>query len=139
MADKLLADVNICLDLLLDRRPFVESSGRIFELAEQGKLDLVVSGLSFDTLFYIMRPSMGAVKTTTVLQRFLTYVEVGQVDSWVVTQALQAGWNDLEDALQYYCAFQAECNFLITRNKPDFKQIEKRIVICSSEEYLSNQ
>ena len=56
MAIRVLADVNICLDVLMDRKPFVEYSGRIFEEAEEGNLILMISGLSFDTLFYVMRP-----------------------------------------------------------------------------------
>ena len=51
MVDSILVDVNVCLDLLLDRHPYVEYSGQIFELAEQNELSVTVSGLSFDTLF----------------------------------------------------------------------------------------
>jgi len=109
MVDRVLADVNVCLDLLLDRQPFVEYSGQIFELAEQIKLTVIVSGLSFDTLFYIMRPTMGAVKSTQLLKEFSRHIRVGTVNQSVVQSALQAGWKDLEDALQYYCSLEARC------------------------------
>lgn len=136
MADKLLADVNICLDLLLDRRPFVEFSGRIFELAEKKKITLFVYGLSFDTLFYIMRPSLGPARATNLLKKFLNQIHIAPLNGNVVKKALDAEWKDLEDALQYFSAVETGCDCLITRNKTDFKVADKLIAIQSPDEYL---
>ena len=138
MADKILADVNVCLDLLLDRRPYIEASGKLFERAENGLITLCVSGLSFDTLFYIMRPAMGAGKALNVLREFRTHVEVAAVSSKVVDKALEAGWKDLEDALQYYCAAENGCGLILTRNKPDFKTASGPVAVFTPEEYLEN-
>jgi len=137
MANSVLADVNVCLDLLLDRHPFAEYSGQIFERAEQGKLTVVVSGLSFDTLFYIMRPTIGVPKATQLLQEFSLNVTVGTVNQSVVHNALQAGWKDLEDALQYYCAIEAKCNAVVTRNVPDFTPARETIRILTPEQFLN--
>jgi len=137
MAVRVLADVNICLDLLLDRKPYVNDSGRIFELAEEDKIELFISGLSFDTLFYIMRPAMGGKKATEKLQVFCSYTAVGTVDSIIVKNALQSDWKDLEDALQYFCAIQAGCEYLITRNVQDFHPDPDQIKIRTPEEFLT--
>jgi predicted nucleic acid-binding protein len=136
MAHRVLVDVNVCLDLLLDRQPFVEFSGHIFELAEQNKLTVVVSGLSFDTLFYIMRPSMGATKSTQLLETFSRHISVGTVNQSVVQNALQADWKDLEDALQYYCSLEAGCNMIITRNTADFTPTVDAIPILTPRQFL---
>jgi len=136
MANRVLVDVNVCLDLLLDRHPFVEFSGKIFERAEQNRLTVVVSGLSFDTLFYIMRPSMGAAKSTWLLKEFSRNVLIGIVNQSVVRQALRAGWKDLEDALQYYCAIEAECTTIITRNTSDFTPFDDTLPILTPGEFL---
>lgn len=126
-----MADVNVCLDVLVDRKPFVEYSGRIFEEAEKGNLTLVISGLSFDTLFYVMRPSLGAKKSTDLLRLLCTHIEIGTINSSVVEQAIDAGWTDLEDALQYYCAVENDCGYLVTRNQKDFKSRDKKLKIVS--------
>jgi len=136
MAYRVLVDVNICLDLLLDRKPHVTYSGQIFEAGEKGLVKLVISGLSFDTLFYIMRPALGARKSIEKLQLLLRYVHTGTIDHDTVKQALCSGWNDLEDALHYYCALHNNCRFLITRNKKDFKADSKSLRILSPEEFL---
>jgi len=137
MADNILADVNVCLDLLLDRRPFVEASGKIFEMAEQKQINLFISGLSFDTLFYIMKPALGTDKTTKLLQDFRKLLHVGTVNHHVVDQALHSGWGDLEDALHYFCAAENRCTILLSRNKKDFKPADESVVrILTPEEYL---
>ncbi|HMB97553.1 MAG TPA: PIN domain-containing protein [Balneolaceae bacterium] len=136
MSVKILADVNICLDLLLDRKPFVNFSGRIFEMAEEEEIILFISGLSFDTLFYVMRPAIGKKKTMEKLWLLHSYTSVGIVDSFVVKKALQSGWKDLEDALQYYCALRSECKYLVTRNVQDFRRDTDQIKILKPEEFL---
>lgn len=136
MADSVLVDVNVCLDLLLDRQPYVEFSGQIFELGEQNKLNVFVSGLSFDTLFYVMRPSLGAAKSTQLLKEFSRHLSIGTVSQSVVQNALEAGWKDLEDALQYYCSLEAECNMIITRNTADFTPPDDAIPILTPRQFL---
>lgn len=136
MAYRVLVDVNICLDVLLDRKPHVTYSGQIFEAGEKGSIKLVISGLSFDTLFYIMRPSLGARKSAEKLKLLLRFVRAGTIDHGTVKQALHSGWNDLEDALQYYCAVHNKCHYLVTRNKGDFKADSTSLRIISPEAFL---
>ena len=139
MVDSILVDVNVCLDLLLDRHPYVEYSGQIFELAEQNELSVTVSGLSFDTLFYIMRPTLGAKASTQILKKFSQHVRVGAVDHSVVQQALEAGWKHLEDALQYYCAAESGCSALVTRNIIDFNPDDDTLSILTPEQFLNRR
>lgn len=140
MAYRVLLDVNICLDLLLNRKPHVLYSGQIFEAGEKGFIKLVISGLCFDTLFYVMRPVLGARKSIEKLQLLLGYVHVGMIHHNTVQQVLDSGWSDLEDALHYYCALQNDCLYIITRNKKDFKRGTQSVIIVTPEEFLgSNQ
>jgi predicted nucleic acid-binding protein len=136
MEDNLLADINVCLDLLMDRKPFVEHSGQLFELAENGDIQLCISGLSFDSLFYVMRPAIGAKKSIAKLRLLRKHVKVAEVNTRVVDRALQSGWTDLEDALQYFCAVQNGCNYLVTRNKNDFKPGNESIMVVTPEEFV---
>ena len=135
--DKLLLDINVCLDFLIDRKPYSNTSGKLFELGEEEKAELVISGLSFDTLFYLMRPKMGPASATSLLRKFQQHISIGTVNSTVVNNALNANWKDFEDALHFYCALQSGCNFLITRNKKDFISSEKTLTVLTPEEYLN--
>jgi predicted nucleic acid-binding protein len=120
MADRILLDVNVCLDVLLKRQPFWEDSAKIFLAAEKGLIQGRVSAISFDTMFYILRSEIGSAKAQTELKRLRKYMYVSAVDAKVVDHALNAGWADLEDAIQYYSAEFSKCKVLITRNKRDY-------------------
>jgi predicted nucleic acid-binding protein len=137
MGNRILADVNVCLDLLLDRKPYVEHSGKLFELAENDNIQLLISGLSIDTLFYIIRPVLGSKKSNELLATLLEIAEIAPVDENGVRDALEAGWSDLEDALQFYSAIHAECTHLVTRNTRDFKQNDyPELQIMTPRQYL---
>lgn len=120
MPGKILLDVNICLDFLLKRRPFSSSAGIIFQAAEHKKLTAVISAISFDTMFYVLKPALGAHQATQQLNRLTRHTTVGVVDYEVIKKALAAGWYDLEDAIQYFSAVSAGCDAVITRNSDDF-------------------
>jgi predicted nucleic acid-binding protein len=139
MAEKILVDVNICLDLLLDRKPFIEDSGHIFELGEKDKINLLLSAISVDTLFYVIRPTMGATKATETIRDLLKITNIAPVTAEVIDKALAAKWNDLEDAIQYYTADYAGCTHLITRNKIDFKKADARPIIQTPLQFLQNR
>ena len=137
MAGKILVDVNISLDLLLDRKPFVEDSGRIFELGEQKKIDLMISAISIDTLFYVIRPAMGAGKATETIRDLLKITKIAPVTAYVIKKALDAGWSDLEDAIQYFTAVNAGCTCLLTRNISDYKKADASPIVKTPIQFFS--
>lgn len=138
MVEKILVDVDICLDLLLDRKPFVQDSGRIFELGEQKKIDLTISAISIDTLFYVIRPAMGAAKATETIRALLKITKIAPVTADVIKKALDAGWSDLEDTIQYFTAVNAGCTCLLTRNISDYKKAEASPVVKTPIQFLQD-
>jgi len=51
-----------------------------------------------------------------------------------VDKSLFSDFRDFEDAVQYFCALQANCDVILSRNKQDFKKSE--LPIMNAEEYL---
>ncbi|MEX0780596.1 MAG: PIN domain-containing protein [Balneolales bacterium] len=135
MAHKTLLDVNICLDIMLDRKPHVKYSGRIFEAAENAEIDLFVSAISFDTMFYVMRPGTGAKKAVENLNLFLKHINVAGIDESTIQKALNSGWKDFEDALQYFSALDAGCDSVTTRNSGDFHSTS--IPVFTPQDFIS--
>jgi predicted nucleic acid-binding protein len=43
------------------------------------------------------------------------------LNNGVVEKALNSDFEDFEDALQYFCALQSNCEVILTRNGKDFK------------------
>ncbi len=50
------------------------------------------------------------------------------VDQQVILKALTLGWKDFEDAVQMAAAFNAQVDYLVTRNPNDFKDELVRVL-----------
>lgn len=116
MKPLLFVDTDIVLDLLARREPFYPAAAQLFSQAEVGSVTLCVSSLTFSNLFYILRKQVSGQQAHRILRTFKQLVSVIAVDDAIFEQALQAGFTDFEDALQYFAALSAGCTALITRN-----------------------
>jgi len=134
MKNKLFIDTNVMLDLLGERDPFYDSIAKIATLADKGKIKMVVSALSYATVFYLLSKFEEVNKVKEKLRKFKVISEVSDLDNKVIEKGLASNFVDFEDSLQYYCAMKSDCNILITRNGKDFKSSE--IPVMTAEEYL---
>ena len=109
MKKRLFLDTNIVLDLLGQRQPFYDAIAKLATLAEKGEFRLAVSALSFATVHYILSKNDGREQAREKLRKFHLLTDVIGVDEAIVGKALNSGFSDFEDALQYFCALQSEC------------------------------
>ncbi len=136
MKDRLFMDTNVMLDLLGERAPFYDAAARIASLADRGQLNLIVSALSYPTIYYLLSKfeDHGVVKEK--LRKFRAVAETSDLTDNVIDKGLSSGFSDFEDAMQYHCALNANCNVLITRNEKDFK--DSGISVMTPAEYLTS-
>ena len=136
MKDKLFLDTNVILDLLGERAPFYDSIAKIATIADKGKVKLIVSALSFSTVFYLLSKfeDKGIIKDK--LRKFKVICETSDLTDKIIDKGLSSSFKDFEDALQYYCALKMDCNILITRDIKDYK--ESDIPVLTPEEYLAS-
>ncbi|MEY2466990.1 MAG: hypothetical protein QOD03_1511 [Verrucomicrobiota bacterium] len=134
--DKIFLDTDVVLDHLADRQPFSEYAHRLFALAEQKKITLYVSALSFSNLYYILRKLRNGNEALLLLRQLKGLVQVTSVGEKEVAAALAENFKDFEDALQSLSA-KAEDGIkaVLTRNKFDFPQSVIRTE--SPEEFLA--
>ncbi|WP_281337133.1 type II toxin-antitoxin system VapC family toxin [Flavobacterium eburneipallidum] len=133
---RLFLDTNVILDLLGERIPFFDSIAKIATLADQKKLTLVVSPLSFTTVDYVLNKFETSESVLNKLRKFKIICEVCEVDEETIEKGLNSNFKDFEDAVQYFTALQANCSIIITRNGKDFKNAT--IPIMTADEYLSS-
>jgi predicted nucleic acid-binding protein len=136
MKDKLFLDTNVILDLLGEREPFYESIAKIASLADKGKIKLTVSTLSYSTVFYLLSKYEDKEEVKEKLRKFKVLSDTSDLTEKIIDKALSSNFLDFEDALQYHCALEMDCNILITRNGKDFKESE--IPIMTPDEYLNS-
>ncbi|MGI8565593.1 MAG: PIN domain-containing protein [Pyrinomonadaceae bacterium] len=103
---RVLLDTDVVLDYLLEREPFAEPAGQLFELIAQGTCDGYVSGITPINVFYIGRKDKGIVKARESVGYLLTAVRVCPVNHAVLNGAFALPFADYEDAVQHACATQ---------------------------------
>ncbi|MFM9826146.1 type II toxin-antitoxin system VapC family toxin [Flavobacterium sp.] len=133
---RIFLDTNVILDLLGERVPFFDSIAKVATLADQKKLTLIVSPLSFTTIDYVLNKYETAKSVLNKLRKFKIICEVCEVNEETIDKALNSNFKDFEDAVQYFTALQSNCSIIITRNGKDFKN--STIPIMTAEEYLSS-
>lgn len=117
---RVFVDTNVLLDVLAERKPFYSDSVDIWTLAEAGRLDASISAISFTNCWYLIRRHAGrrnADKALQVLRDVFTPVDL---TAQVLNQAIDAGFEDFEDAVQFHSAVQARARCLVTRNADHF-------------------
>jgi predicted nucleic acid-binding protein len=133
---RIFLDTNVILDLLAQRAPLFDSIARLATLADQIKLILVASPLSFTTVDYILNKYESSESVLSKLRKFKIICEVCEVNEETVEKGLNSNFKDFEDSIQYYTAVQSNCSIIITRNGKDFKN--SNIPIMTAEEYFSS-
>jgi len=118
---KLLVDTNIVIDLLANRSAFVSEAQALFTLADQKKVKLYVSSLTFANTYYILSQKMKLENVRKTLRTFKVLLEVLPMDDKIIDLALDSDFKDFEDAIQYNTAIENGINIIITRNLKDFK------------------
>lgn len=70
-----------------------------------------------------------------LVKRLLMVVSIAAVTEQEIRNALETGWRDFEDAVQYSVALLNEMEGLVTRNPRDYEGVD--IEIWSPEQALS--
>jgi predicted nucleic acid-binding protein len=95
----------------------------------------LVSAQSITTMYYILRKLGGADKALEFLTGLLVIVSVATEGHNEIVQALESGFPDFEDAVQYQCARANGCSVIITRNTDDYRNAG--ISVHTPREYLA--
>lgn len=130
-------DTDIILDLLASRQPFYAHSARLFSLADNGKIRLYVSALSFANLNYLLSRQYSASQSRKKLLAFKTLVTVLPVSDKIVELSLSSDFKDFEDALQYHTAIEHKISLILTRNLKDYKFAS--ISVMTAEQFIRDR
>jgi len=115
---RLLLDLNVFLDVILDRRPDADVAAALWAAIERGQGQGMVPAHGVTTIFYLLEKARGAAFARDGVERLIRVFSVAPVDDNVIRKALTLAWSDVEDAV---CAAAAEvsgCDALVTRD-PD--------------------
>lgn len=116
-------DTNVLIDFLSDQKPFSTAAAALFEFSLSKKIQLYISAVSYNNIYYIIRQSKSHVATIDLLNELTEMVEIADVTKTIIKKALISGFKDFEDAIQYHCALTtSKIDLIVTRDTKGYKK-----------------
>jgi predicted nucleic acid-binding protein len=131
---KLFVDTNVILDLILERQPFYEDATQVFLIASQRNLICHISASSLTDIYFLTKKYADKKYADETIQHIFSGFDIVAVDKKLLTEAHKLKFPDFEDALQHQCAIACKSEFIITRNKKDFKF--SKIKVLTPKEFI---
>jgi predicted nucleic acid-binding protein len=126
MTEKLFFDNDIILDISIKRDESLENdineAIKLINLVESGEYKGYTSTVIFTNTYYIQRKLKDHNTAINFLKKLRLILTVLKVDDKIIQKALESGFSDFEDAVQYYTAVENEMDYIITRNTDDYKK-----------------
>jgi len=132
---RIFLDTNILLDVLLGREPFVAESSELWALCERETVEGFVSAISHNNCHYLLARLDSKTTADRSIRLILDTFKTVPLDERITRKALDAGFADFEDAIQYYSAIHAKAGCFVTRNVKDFPR-EASMPIMAPGEFL---
>ena len=121
-------DSNVVLDVLLKNEGFWQDSLKIFRFAELGLVHAHASASSMTDIFYIVRKRLSSPVARESIEKLLNLFAIVSVDGDDLRSALALTIDDMEDALQAWCAIKINADALITRDVDGFTNINIPVI-----------
>ncbi len=117
---RVLLDVNVLLDALLQRLPWCKDADAILRAAARGELACATTTLSLATLFYVGRKAVGAALARAAVRNYLSAFTILAIDKQTLLDADALPGNDFEDNILIAAAVTVTLDAIVTRNVADF-------------------
>jgi predicted nucleic acid-binding protein len=126
MIEKLYFDNDIILDISVKRDELLENDAneaiKLINLVESGEYKGYTSTVIFTNTYYMQRKLKDHNTAINFLKKLRLILTVLNVDDKIIQKALESGFGDFEDAVQYYTAVENKMDYIITRNTDDYKK-----------------
>lgn len=118
---RLLLDINVLLDVVLERDPWARPGAELLAAIEMNQAQGFVAAHTLPTVYYVVAKSQDRDTATRAMHDLLRLLDVVPVEKQDFYRALSLPLNDFEDAVQAAAALRIDAEYLVTRNEPDFK------------------
>ena len=118
---KVLIDTNVILDVLCNRKMFVEDSLKIFKLSEAKQIEGYISALSIANIIYIMKKELSHMNEKKILEMLSHIFNIIELNGQDLMEACNLQFNDYEDGIHCQEASRIKADYIITRNIKDYK------------------
>ena len=115
-------DTNVLIDFFADRKPFSIDAARLFDYSLKKKINIYISAVSYNNIYYIVQQSLSHAETIKMLTEISEWTNVIDLTKDIINKSLTSDFKDFEDAIQYHCAKSInKIDLIVTRDTKDFK------------------
>jgi predicted nucleic acid-binding protein len=125
---RILLDINVLLDVILERRPWDLPAAHVLAAVERGQVTGFVAGHTLPTVHYVVSKVQDRTTAAAAITDVLRIVEVIPVEKADFHQALVLPLDDFEDAVQLAAALKVGVDYIVTRNETDFRKGSLRAI-----------
>jgi predicted nucleic acid-binding protein len=131
---RVLFDTNVILDVLLARAPHVVPATVLLDRVAAKTLDGLLGATTLTTIHFLAAKAVGARAAERHLRTLLGLFEVAPVTRAVLTDALDLGFPDYEDAVLHEAGRHAGAEAVVTRDRKCFAKA--RVKLYAPDELL---
>src|SRR5438045_3290882 len=117
---RIAVDLNVLLDVAQNRVPHYQASEEVPARARRKEYEAVISGHALTTIFYIITKFAGVSRANQTIDGLLSDFEIRGPDKAILVRARSLPILDFEDGVIASMAEAAKCDYIVTRNVPDF-------------------
>ncbi|WP_163378847.1 type II toxin-antitoxin system VapC family toxin [Cyclobacterium sp. SYSU L10401] len=138
MAARIFLDSDVVIDFFTDREPFANPASEIFDLNERGQLQLFISAVSINNIYYIVRKYLDHKRAILIIEELTAMFQIAGTTRNEIIQALKNNFKVFEDSIQYSTALSIEgIEAILTRNVKDY--LNSEIAVFTPENYLKSR
>jgi predicted nucleic acid-binding protein len=115
-----LIDVNILLDVFLERAPWVDDARKVWSAHYYRLFVGQLAAHSLSNLFYVARRAVGIAKAREAIRHCVQTFEIVPIGRAEIELADALAGNDFEDNLALACARLARLDAIVTRDPRGF-------------------
>lgn len=124
----LFLDLDVVLDVLLNRAPGAEAASALWAAVETGKARGLVTAHAATTIHALMKRSRGGAFADRAVADLLAVFNVARVSEAVLNAALSLRLDSFDDAVSVAAAGAARCDFLVARDPARFRGAPVEVV-----------
>jgi len=121
MTRRILLDINIVLDVLLNRKQYVTTSGALWRASDRGEFEGHLAAFSLPTIYYICERQQSRAAAQEAVDRCLEAFAICALYRETALAARELTGPDFEDNLQISCAVTDFLHGIVTRDTAGFQ------------------
>lgn len=131
---KVFIDLNVVLDVVLNRQPWIEESRQVWDAHLAGSIHGYLAATEITNLFYIVRRLAAESTARSAVGICLSTFSMAPVDLQILQAADRHPGTDFEDNVCIACAEEMGADWIVTRDPLGFSQ--SSVPAISPEEFL---